>query len=567
MGKITRNLLIGEKIGFGFGLVGLIFLVVIWQYHDTLKQSLGDYQKLQDVYVAKKVDMLTIENSLNVARQAEKEFLLTRDETLVSEVNRQLQQIRLTAASLGEINPASLDTANRITELLEIYQQKFKATVQAWRKKGLDHNSGLQGMFRNAAHELEAMSGHFKVDPLYLQLLQIRRSEKDLGLRREQQYLTRVLDLLQEFEKKTAASEIEEGVKTQLFHEIETYRETFGIYARIALTSADIGGGKGPFRQAAHRIEAILKNHHIPELGNNILQLRRREKDYLLRHDKQYVSMAMQELNLIHTLVEPSSISAKQKTLFLSLLKNYRQDFLALVEQNDHIDRITGEMQRAVSEITVLVRENVATANQAMEQMESEIRISSEKKEIFMLWSVAVATLLGILFAVYITLRIVRPLRVMASILDRLEYEEPAERLPYYPEARDEVNAMAGSVNTMADNKSRFIAWWKSSMREASACENLELALNTAADSQERADAKREFKEALVARHELLYQQYHKLYSLNEAVIEQAETLQKEGYSGQTFISISNIQYSSRSMQNILEMVAFQEHQKKASAQ
>lgn len=563
MSKISRKLLIGEKIGFGFGLVGLIFLTVIWQYHDTLQQSLSDYQRLQSVFVAKKVDMLTIESSMSVARQEEKEFLLYRAEDRVREVNHQLQQALLTAADLGKIDQKSAQIANRITELLEIYQQKFQATVQAWRKMGLDHNSGLQGTFRNAVHELEAMAGHFKVDQLYLQLLQIRRSEKDLGLRREQKYMSLVLDLIQEFERKTAASELEEGVKTRLFHEIETYREAFETYAQAALSSEDIHGGTGPFRQAAHRIEAILNHHHVPELANNILQLRRREKDYLLRHDMKYVDLALQELNRIHTLVEPSTISTEQKTLFLSLLKNYRRDFLALVDQNDHIDRMTGEMNRAVSEITGLVTENVAIANQAMTQMEREISIFSEKKERFMLWSVAIATLLGIVFAVSITLRIVRPLRSMVGLLDRLAYEEPTERLPFYPDARDEVNAMAGSVNTMADNKSRFIAWWKSSMSEASACEELEIALNKEADNSEKLNTEREFRDALAARHELLYQQYHKLHSLNGAVIEQAEALQKEGHSGQTFISISNIRYSSRSIQNILEMIAFQENQKK----
>ena len=62
----------------------------------------------------------------------------------------------------------------------------------------------------------------------------------------------------------------------------------------------------------------------------------------------------------------------------------------------------------------------------------------------------------------------------MAGMLDQLAYEEPSQRLPFHPGGRrDEVNLMAGSVNTMADNKSRFIDWWKSSMRETVACEDL----------------------------------------------------------------------------------------------
>lgn len=566
MGKIARVLRIGEKIGFGFGLVGAIFLVVIWQYHNTLQQSLADYRSLQSIHVAKKVDMLKIESSMREARRAEKDFLLHRTEDFARDVDTHLRDALLTAADLGGIDPESAPIADRIRGLIEVYREKFQGTVDAWKKKGLDHNSGLQGAFREAAHELEAMAGHFNVDNLYLQLLQIRRGEKDLGLRREQQYLEHVLGLLLEFENKTAASELEESVKTLLLEEIETYRRSFENYASSALSNADIQGGKGPFRQTAHRIEALLNSHHIPDMASNILQLRRREKDYLLRGEKIYVDMALKELNLIHRLVEPAAISSAQKSHLLGLLENYRRDFLALVDQNDLIVSMTGEMHRAVAEIAVLVERNVKHANQVMQRMVTEIEASSSEKERLMLWLVALATLLGILFAVSITLRIVRPLRSMAGMLDRLAYEEPSERLPFYPDGRDEVNLMAGSVNTMADNKSRLINWWKSTMREAAACEHLEMTLDKSRNDPARAEAETEFRHALSARHELLLQQFQKLHDLNGTIINHAESLRKEVHVGQTQSSINTISYSARSLQSILEIIGFQEQAKKPAA-
>ncbi|MCB1902864.1 MAG: HAMP domain-containing protein [Gammaproteobacteria bacterium] len=566
MGKIARVLRIGEKIGFGFGLVGAIFLVVIWQYHNTLQQSLGDYRSLQNIHVAKKVDMLKIESSMREARRAEKDFLLQRTEDFARDADTHLHDALLITAELGRIDPESAPVAEQITGLIEVYREKFQATVDAWEKKGLDHNSGLQGAFREAAHELEAMAGNFDVDSLYLQLLQIRRGEKDLGLRREQQYRAHVLSLLLEFENKTAASKLDASVKTLLLQEIETYRHSFENYASSALSNADIQGGKGPFRQTAHRIEALLNNHRIPDMANNILQLRRREKDYLLRGDKIYVDMALKELNLIHNLVEPAAISSTQKSHLLSLLENYRRDFLALVDQNNLIISMTGEMNRAVTEIADLVESNVKLANQMAQQMVTEIEASSAEKERLMLWLVALATLLGVLFAVSITLRIVRPLRSMAGILDRLAYEEPSERLPFYTDGRDEVNLMAGSVNTMADNKARLINWWKSTMREAAACENLEMTLNKMRDDPARAEAETEFRQALSARHELLLQQFQKLHDLNGNIIKHAESLRREVHVGQTQSSINTISYSARSLQSILELIGFQEHAKKPAA-
>ena len=87
--------------------------------------------------------------------------------------------------------------------------------VAAWQKKGLDHNSGLQGRFRDRVHEMEKQAANFKTGSLYLQLLQIRRREKDLGLRREKQYYDTVFQLIDEFIKKVNTSELEADLKVQ----------------------------------------------------------------------------------------------------------------------------------------------------------------------------------------------------------------------------------------------------------------------------------------------------------------------------------------------------------------
>jgi hypothetical protein len=43
MDKLLIQLRVGEKIAIGVGLVGLLFLGVIWFYQQTLNQSLTDY--------------------------------------------------------------------------------------------------------------------------------------------------------------------------------------------------------------------------------------------------------------------------------------------------------------------------------------------------------------------------------------------------------------------------------------------------------------------------------------------------------------------------------------------
>ena len=567
MGKLFRKLRIGEKIGFGFGIVGILFLGVIWQYHDTLQRALVDYRQLDDLFDARKAHALAIEIDMLEAQRAEKRFILTREERYARQVAENLQQAHAKATEMGGIGPSMEPEAERMKRLIQNYGQRFEDVAEAWRIKGVDHNSGLQGAFRDTVHELEDMAGRLEVDRLYLLLLQIRRAEKDMGLRREVQYQDRVRQLIEDFEEEAASSGLGQGARARLFHEIETYRETFEAYASEILGSKELHDGKGPFRQAAHRIERLLNTRYVPELGKNILQLRRREKDYLLRDDKQYVELAIKELNLIQEQVEASAVPEDDRLHLLNLLENYRKDFLALVEQNNRVNRLSEEMRLAVGEIERLVRDNVDNANQAMARIRAETDAATSSDERLMLWVVAVATGLGIFLVFAITLPIVRPLRKMVGLLDQLASEVPTERVPYYPGGRDEVNAMAGSVNAMADHKAGFIAWWKASMSEADACGRLEKLMEEKLTGEECRQAADEIRDSVAARRRILSEQYHKVHRLNGHILEKTDELLEDMPSGPRETALNGIRYSAKSVQTILEMASFPEDEMKATGE
>jgi len=229
------------------------------------------------------------------------------------------------------------------------------------------------------------------------------------------------------------------------------------------------------------------------------------------------------------------------------------------VEQNDRVNRLNEEMRLAVEEIERLVRDNVDNANQAMVRIRAETDAATSSDERLMLWVVAVATGLGIFLTFAITLPIVRPLREMAGLLDQLASEVPAERIPYYAGGRDEVNAMAGSVNAMADHKASFIAWWKSSMREADACGRLEKLREETLTGEECQKAADEIRESVHARQELLSEQYHKVHRLNGQILDKVDILLEDMPSGRRETALNGIRYSAKSVQTILEMASFPE--------
>jgi len=365
MVRFFNNLRIGEKIGLSFGLVGLLFLGVIWQYQMTLKQSLSDYQRLLDVFEVKKSLTLNIERFMLEARRAEKDFLIHRKEAAADEVTQYVGRIREEAVKLKKIDADAMAVGKQISMLTENYHTRFEAIVAAWRKKGLDHNAGLQGRFRDRAHELEDLADNFKVGSLYLQLLQIRRGEKD----------------------------------------------------------------------------------------------------YLLRHDKQYVRMAQEEIQTLRSQVAQSGISPGNKPEFNALLDSYETDFLALVEQNDIIDRLAMEMNDAARQITQMAERNVEIADRKMKETTETINADSQTKSRLMLIVVFVASLLGISFAVFITRYITHSLHRIGTVLSRMAHSDPTERVPVTG-GRDELDAMGAAVNTMSDHMERLTAWSMATIRE-----------------------------------------------------------------------------------------------------
>jgi methyl-accepting chemotaxis protein len=459
-----------------------------------------------------------------------------------------LNQIRDKAQNLARIDAQGAQEGARISELLTVYRQRFDAVAEAWRIKGLDHNSGLQGAFRETVHRLQARAGQFNTSGLYLQLLQIRRAEKDLGLRREAQYSDKVMVLVGAFEARVMASRLDSELKQRLLQEATSYRQAFTVYAEAVLAEQDNQGGKGPFRQAAHRIEALIDGHYVPDLGYNVLQLRRREKDYLLRGDRQYVDMALQELARIHIQLENSAIADADKTALQGLLNDYQRDFLALVEQNQLIERLHKEMRGAVAQLGLLLQGSVREAEQAMRSTTERIHASSAADAQYMQWVAALATLLGVLSAVIIILSIARPLRRMAGLLDQVAYAEPIERIPTVPGGRDEVNAMAQSVNSMADHKANFLDWWKASMRET-------LANEQAVKQPDSAEAQEEWEQARRAKQELLNQLQGKIRRLLLSISAHGKRLEQGHPHGQRLQDTLDIESAAKSALTLLEVI------------
>lgn len=551
MARYSSKLRIGEKLGLGFGLVGLLFVGVLWHYQQTLGAVLDDYRQLHDVFERRKSLAFEIEISMAAAREAELNFLSQRKEQFAAKVDLHLHDLRKNVALLAAVDEQSRQTATELEALTATYEAAFHAVADAWRSMGLDENSGLQGNFRERIHRLHDLSRNYNVDRLYTALLQIRRSEKDLALRRDPMYRDRVRRLVVEFRQLVETSALQPAVEEKLLAELGVYTRTFEPYADSVLRTGNPDGGKGPFRDAAQRIETLLDAYHVSNLEASVLALRRGEKDFLLRGDESYVQNVVETARGIRAQIATSTIADADKALLTGLLRDYQRSFLVLVSRRAIIANLIGEMDAAANRVVPLIQQNVAQADQLMAGRVAEITESSQASIRRGLMVVAAAIALATLFAVTITRTIVRPVRQMAGLLDDLAYGTPTGRVPTVVGGRDEINAMGESLNALINHRANFLEWWKASMNEATALRDLAAASTEA----ERDEANRELYAAEIAAVQQINAIRGRLLQHSERLVEVARRT-RTGSGKLSAEDATALEHSARGVAVLLEALA-----------
>jgi len=449
------NLPVGRKIGLGFGLTVLLFAAVVLQYHQTLYRTLDSYDDLLAVAEEKKSLSLDIYRHMLEARRSEKDFLSRKKLTYVDRVKAEVALVLKSANALHaiETRAGGRPTARRIEDSIRAYHTAFQAIVAAWIERGLNHEQGLQGRFRETIHQVEAMAGNFKNGGLYLTLLQIRRNEKDLGLRRRPIYAETVRDLIIRFKNQTRTSAADADAKAFLNSGIEAYREHFEKFAALALNGGDIANGMGPFRDDARALEAFIAAHHVSDLEKNILSLRRHEKDFLLRGDKSYVKQVLKWNRFILNGIEASGITTADKGRLADLLRRYEEDFLSLVASNDRIIALTARMREAVHRIEPLAAHGLREAKLDMAQQTEATHQAARAASYRAIAMSSMVVLLAIFFAMLITRRIIVPVATLMGIAELVAGKDTA---PETEEHKDEIAALAATMGRMAGSHRRL---------------------------------------------------------------------------------------------------------------
>jgi len=196
---------------------------------------------------------------------------------------------------------------------------------------------GIKGMQKvNEKKAIEVELGHVANG-----MLELRRNEKDFLMRLDLKYRDRFLSNYQASEQRIDAllaslqqADIDSTALTEVNSNLVNYRDRFeqlvAILQKIGLDHKS--GLYGSLRAAVHAVEKPLAEMGEDKLSKDMLMLRRREKDFMLRDDMKYVKKFEKDFVTMSTNLTASDLSGDQKSNLQGLLDTYRKDFLALAE-------------------------------------------------------------------------------------------------------------------------------------------------------------------------------------------------------------------------------------------
>lgn len=241
-------------LAFGVLFVLALLIAVVTLAGSNRTQASYDNALVQGIEVRNVSDRLVI--SLLQARRAEKNFLLRWQTegfdtayanyvpTFSQEVSAarkdisQLAQFAEEAANISTGNMTHAQYSADITSLtlsLNTYVQSFNILVDAYRKRGFDENTGIQGEFQTIAQKIETkIFEKAGQEQLGITFLQIRQNEKNYLLLGDPKYIENIDKLIIQMKVEVAIAEhLNSDEKAELASQLDAYLSVFNSLAEL----------------------------------------------------------------------------------------------------------------------------------------------------------------------------------------------------------------------------------------------------------------------------------------------------------------------------------------------
>lgn len=227
------NLTIKQKL---FGLAGiipvtLVVFAIVAIYATSLRiKAAAEAERTVEIQAAMSAARL----DLLQARRNEKDFLLRMDTKYIDRHAKTMADLYIKLKKLQEHvkSDEGFDAVSKISRLSREYEKSIQLMVKVQSKVGLNEKTGLLGSLRKSVHVVEDYLKKFNNDKLIVQMLKMRRHEKDYLARENDKYIGRMHERKVEFEALLVKSNIPAAEQQQITRNMNNYHKDFSALTK-----------------------------------------------------------------------------------------------------------------------------------------------------------------------------------------------------------------------------------------------------------------------------------------------------------------------------------------------
>lgn len=298
------------------------------------------------------------------------------------------------------------------------------------------------------------------IDKLEKDILQLRKHEKDFIIRKNLKYkasFQKVHSGIEDDIQMITDFVVKEGLSSD---ELSSFGITVKEYKKLFFEFIDsqvkIGldpktGLYGSLRKSVHNAEYKIGNFADYKLKSDMLMLRRREKDFMLRRDPKYIDKFRKDYDkMIVNISESKLVPSSEKPILKGLMEDYKRDFIALYKAEvniglSHTEGIQGKMRETVHRTDTQLSKLSENLNSHF-----SAEIKSAEKFMYILLLISSAFTGGLVL--YIANSIVSRLKDFNSIMKELASGEAdlTKRIDF--KGKDELVELSGYFNKFIKN-------------------------------------------------------------------------------------------------------------------
>jgi len=243
-----------------------------------------------------------------------------------------------------------------------------------------------------SSNQLESLgNARVFISDIRADMLMLRRNEKDFLARKSLKYIDKfktnyetaqgsVTGLSQILEE----NDLDPAITGKLTTVLSDYQNKFlalvDLQKKIGLDHKS--GLYGALRNAVHQAEEMINTRQENKLSKDMLMLRRREKDFMLRLDLKYLKKFNKDLVVLQQDISDASLGEKIKLDISTAMKSYETDFKALVNANVKLglsskEGLLGEMRKTIHQSEELLAQLQADTGQHIETEMTQSNIQS----------------------------------------------------------------------------------------------------------------------------------------------------------------------------------------------